>query len=171
MVLKRSNKGGVVAALVQMLKEQGYFTEEFSEDAVSATFGPQVEKAVRRLQSHVGIEVDGQCGPETFRYLCQMIPIDVRGLEDVYYESIRVLCDGRISISDQAVVEHRTKFLSKHIQGIEVFIRTLNTTPQVWVNSQTIKALRELGYTWHVDSKQWAKAAPPIEGDAIDSQA
>ncbi len=58
------NRGYDVYWLQRSLKDQGYY-----EGKLDAIFGPLTEEAVKKLQTAVGIKVDGVVGAQTFYHL------------------------------------------------------------------------------------------------------
>ena len=71
LVLKKGSKGEVTASVVRLLQELGYYKDVTSDERVNATYGPKCRSAIKALQRDVGLSVDGQCGPETFKALCR----------------------------------------------------------------------------------------------------
>ena len=65
--LGRGAVGDTVRAVMVILRDGGYYTAALS--AGDKTFGPQMEAAVRRLQTARGLQVDGVVGRETWPHV------------------------------------------------------------------------------------------------------
>ena len=63
-VLRRGNSGQDVVFLQLALRNMG-----FSPGVADARFGPDTEEAVKALQAHYGVAVDGIAGPDTYYLL------------------------------------------------------------------------------------------------------
>lgn len=88
--LRRGDRGDDVVELQMELNQLGYPDADGSALAIDGSFGRRTEEAVKRLQRHNGLEIDGVCGPKTWakiETLLQEKPKMVRILTDVYLRS------------------------------------------------------------------------------------
>lgn len=84
--LKRGSKGDSVVELQMILNQLGYPDSQSKTLVLDGDFGARTEQAVKRLQSHNGLKVDGICGPKTWRKIKQLQdqkPKEIRTLTDV----------------------------------------------------------------------------------------
>ena len=88
--LRRGDHGDDVVELQMDMNHLGYPDADGSALAIDGSFGRRTEEAVKRLQKHNGLDVDGVCGPKTWakiEVLLQEKPKMVRILTDVYIRS------------------------------------------------------------------------------------